>query len=89
MKLIDIVTVVQFLLGAPIILFAIFMGLQIRKDASKSAGEMACRNFFHGLFLNLLSPVCIHTFFQVVFSFEMLSGSVFLAGACFMYIIIK
>jgi PAS domain-containing protein len=90
MKLVDIVTIVQFLLGAPIILFAIFMGLQIRKDVSKDLqGKWLAVISFMVFFFICCLLFAFMLLFSGPFSFEVLSGSVFLAGACFMYIIIK
>ncbi len=90
MKLLDIVTVVQILLGGPIILFATFTALQIRRDVSKDLqGKwLAVISFMVFFFICCLLFACT-LLFKWSFSLEVLSGSVFLAGACFMYIIIN
>jgi diguanylate cyclase (GGDEF)-like protein/PAS domain S-box-containing protein len=65
------------------------MGLQIRKDVSKDLqGKwLAVISFMVFFFSCILFAFTL--LFKWSFSFEVLSGSVFLAGACFMYIIIK
>ncbi|MDH4230406.1 MAG: diguanylate cyclase [Nitrospirota bacterium] len=90
MKLVDNITIVQVLLGSLVLLFAIFPALQIRRDVSKDLqgkwlAVISLMVFF--FICNILFAVML--LFEWPFPPVFLAGSIFLAGACFVHILMK
>lgn len=90
MKLFDIITIVQILAGALILLLSILIGLKIKKDVSKDLqGKwFAVISFMIFFFICYISFVLILSLNRS-FPPGMFTGSVFLGGACFVYLVIK
>jgi diguanylate cyclase (GGDEF)-like protein/PAS domain S-box-containing protein len=90
MKLLDIITIVQVLSGASVMLLAIFLSLQIRKDVAKDLqGKwLAIISLMAFFFICYIFYVFL-LFSESAFPFKIVTGTVFLGGAFFVYIIIK
>ena len=90
MKLLDIITIAQILSGASVMLLAILLSLQIRKDVAKD---------LQGKWLAIISLMAFFFICYIFYIFLLLSkstfplkivtGTVFLGGAFFVYIIVK
>lgn len=90
MKLFDIIAVVQILAGTLILLPSILIGLKIKKDVSNDLqGKwLAVISFVIFFFICYLSFVLI-LLLNMVFPPGMATGSVFLGGACFVYLLLR
>ena len=90
MELHDIITITEVLSGAVLLLFSVFLGLKTKKDVPKDLkGKWLVVISFVIVFI-----VCYLSFVFIVlryryFPLELFAGSVFLGGACFVYIVIK
>ena len=88
-KLHDIITIIQVLSGAVLLLFSFLLGLRTKKDVPKDLKwKWLAAISFMVFFL-----VCYILFVFVLlrygsFPLELFAGSVFLGGACFVYIVI-
>jgi len=88
--MIEIVNIIQILIGAVIMLSSIFLGLKIRRNVPEELQRkwfvaiILMGFFFSGYLLSVLVLL-----FKIDFSLEMITASVFLGGGCFVYIIIK
>ncbi|RPI37464.1 MAG: diguanylate cyclase [Nitrospiraceae bacterium] len=90
MILFDIITIAQVLSGASVMLLAIFLSLQMRKDVAKD---------LQGKWLAIISLMALfficYIFYVFVllsegnFPFEIVAGTVFLGGAFFVYLVVR
>ncbi len=90
MKLFDIITIIQVLAGALILLLSVPGGLKIRKDCARDVqGKwLAVISFMVFFFICYLLFVLV-VLFDRDFPVTIITGSVFLGGACFVYLIIR
>jgi diguanylate cyclase (GGDEF)-like protein/PAS domain S-box-containing protein len=90
MKLHDIITIIQVLSGAVLLLFSVFLGLKTKKDIPKDLkGKwLAVISFMIFFIVCYILFVFVHVRYGS-FLLELVSGSVFLGGACFVYIVIR
>lgn len=90
MKLFDIITLMQTLAGALILLLSILAGLKIKKDVSRDMQKkwLAVISFMIFFFICYLSFVLI-LLFNREFPHSMLTGSAFLVVACFVYLLLR
>jgi len=90
MKLHDIITLIQVLSGAGILLLAALLGLKTRKDVP---GDLKWK-WLAVISFMLFFIVCYVLFVFILLRYgypplEVFTGSMFLGGACFVYILIK
>jgi diguanylate cyclase (GGDEF)-like protein/PAS domain S-box-containing protein len=90
MKLHDIITVIQVLSGAVLLMISVFLGLKTKKDVPKDLKWkwLAVISFM------IFFIVCYILFVFILlrngsFLLELFTGNVFLGGACFVYIVIR
>jgi len=90
MSLIKSITAAQILIGAAIMLFSIAVGLRIKKDVSKKLGPQWTATlslmffFFFGYVVTAMVLIL-----DIAFPLEIITGTIFLGGACFVYLVIK
>ena len=90
MKLHDIITIIQVLSGAGILLLSALLGLKTRKDVP---GDLKWK-WLAVISFMLFFIVCYILFVFILFRYgysplEVFTGSMFLGGACFVYILIR
>lgn len=90
MNMIDVISIIQILAGALIMLLSIVLGLKIKKTVPQDLSRkwlvvVSLMGFF--LFGYLLSALVL--LIDITVPFELLTGSIFLAGAGFVFIIMK
>lgn len=90
MRFIESITAIQILIGALIMLFSIAAGLKIKKDAPKklSAKWTVTLSLMFFFFFGYIFTAMI-LILDATFPLELLTGAIFLGGACFVYIVIK
>lgn len=90
MKLFNILTIVQILTGALILLLSILIGLKIKKDVSKDLqGKWLAVTFFMIFFFICYISFALILLFNRSFPLGVVTGIVFLGGACFVYLLLR
>jgi diguanylate cyclase (GGDEF)-like protein/PAS domain S-box-containing protein len=90
MMIYDIVTIVQILSGISILFFSILQGLKIKKDLPKDLqGKWRTVISLIGFFILCYISFVFILLLNRSFPLGMVTGSVFLAGACFVYLVIR
>ena len=90
MMIYDIVTIVQVLSGTSILLLSILQGLKIKKDLPKDLqGKWRAVISLIGFFILCYISFVFILLLNRPFPIGMVTGSVFLAGACFVYLVIR
>jgi diguanylate cyclase (GGDEF)-like protein/PAS domain S-box-containing protein len=90
MSVIEFITTIQILLGAAIMLFSVTEGLKIKKNVSTklehkwTVALSLMFFFFSGYIVTALVLIT-----DISFPAEILTGTIFLAGSCFVYLVIK
>jgi diguanylate cyclase (GGDEF)-like protein/PAS domain S-box-containing protein len=90
MSMIESITAFQILIGAAIMLFSIAVGLRIKKDVSKTLASKWTVTlslmffFFFGYVVTAMILIL-----DIAFPLEIITGTIFLGGAFFVYLVIK
>jgi len=87
---IDSITAIQILIGAAIMLFSIAAGLKIKEDVSNKlrAKWTVALSFMFSFFCGYIVTAMI-LIMGIAFPLEILTGTIFLGGACFVYLVIR
>jgi PAS domain-containing protein len=90
MNLIESITVIQILIGAVIMLLSLAVGLRIRRDVSIALGfkwtvTLSLMLFF---FFGYVATAVI-IILNIAFPLEIITGTIFFGGACFVLLVIK
>jgi diguanylate cyclase (GGDEF)-like protein/PAS domain S-box-containing protein len=90
MNLISSLTAIQITAGALIMLLSIAVGLRIKKDISKKMGSkwtvaLSLMVFFFFGYVFTATTL----FLEIEFPLEIITGTIFLGGACFVYLVMK
>jgi diguanylate cyclase (GGDEF)-like protein/PAS domain S-box-containing protein len=90
MSFIESFTAIQILIGAAIMLFSIAAGLKIKKDVSKKlrAKWTVTLSLMFFFFFGYLVTAMILVL-DIAFPLEIITGTIFLGGACFVYLVIR
>jgi diguanylate cyclase (GGDEF)-like protein/PAS domain S-box-containing protein len=86
----NIVTIVQILSGIPILILSILQGLKIKKDLpAELQGQwrtvISLIAFFLLCYISIVGLLLLNRPFPL----EMVTGTVFLAGACFVFLVVR
>ena len=90
MNLTESITAIQILIGAAVILLSLGIGRTIRKDVSeeleyKWTVTLSLMLFFFVGYLVTTAVIIL----DIVFPLEIITGTIFLGGACFVYLVMK
>jgi len=90
MSFIESITAIQVLIGAAIMLFSIAAGLKIKKDVSKklrAKWTVTLSLMFFFFFGYIVTAMVL--ILDTAFALEIITGTIFLGGACFVYLVIR
>jgi len=90
MSLIESITAIQILIGSAIMLFSIAAGLKIKKDVSKklrAKWTVTLSLMFFFFFGYIVTAMIL--ILDIAFPLEIITGTIFLGGACFVYLVIR
>ncbi|MDQ7787364.1 MAG: diguanylate cyclase [Thermodesulfovibrionales bacterium] len=90
MSFIESITAIQILIGAAIMLFSIAAGLKIKKNVSKklrAKWTVTLSLMFFFFFGYVFTAMVL--ILDIAFALEIITGTIFLGGACFVYVVIR
>jgi diguanylate cyclase (GGDEF)-like protein/PAS domain S-box-containing protein len=90
MSFIESITAIQILIGAAIMLFSIAAGFKIKKDVSqklRAKWTVTLSLMFFFFFGYIVTAIIL--ILNIAFPLEIITGTIFLGGACFVYLVIR